>query len=368
MGRILEGFWDCKYCGTTRIGGRRRQCPNCSKARDDNTTFYLDTTKNRYVPEKKAIKINKNPDWICNYCNQLNSDNDDVCIYCGATRTSENLNYFENKEKKKQQKQECTEENNQEEVSEKNSWQSSLHNLKNYSIPNFFAASWKPVLITLLIVISILGIFLLFKPKEYEITINELSWERSINIERYQTVQESNWYLPADGRLIYSYLEYSHSEQVLDHYETRTRSIAKERISGYETYVSGYRDLGNGYFEEITSQRPIYETYYETETYEEPVYRSEPVYRTKYYYEIDKWLYERSVVTTGTDKSPYWGDTHLATDERTSSQTEKYIVKGVDTKTEKEISFSLSLDVWSTLEIEQTIKVKITFGHGEILE
>ena len=168
--------------------------------------------------------------------------------------------------------------------------------------------------------------------------------------------------------MINTRLEYSHSEQVLDHYETKTRQVEKQRISGYESYVSGYRDLGNGYFEEIISERPIYETYYETETYEEPVYRSEPIYRTKYYYEIDKWLYERSVTTSGTDKSPYWGETNLSSDERTSSQSEKYMVKGIDLKTDESISFSLSFEEWSSLDIGQNLHIKISFGHGEIIE
>lgn len=382
MGRILEGFWDCKYCGTKRIGGSLRQCPNCGKARGDDTTFYLDTTKNRYVPEKQAAKINKNPDWICNYCGQLNSDDDDSCVFCGAPRTAENLNYFENKEKQKETAKPKDESYTPITSSNARDYSTGTHSSSDYSsrdysseiklafsgVSSFFAKTWKPMLIVLLIAVSIFSIFWLLRPKEYDITVNELSWERCINVERYQTVDESDWYLPSNGRLLYTREEYSHSEQVLDHYETKTRQVAKERISGYETYVSGYRDLGNGYFEEITDQRPIYETYYETETYQEPVFRSESVYRTKYYYEIDKWLYERSVKTSGTDSSPYWGDPNLASDERTSTQSETYMVKGIDIKTEETISFSLSLENWSSLDVGQNLKVKITLDHGEILE
>lgn len=377
MGRILEGFWDCKYCGTKRIGGSLRQCPNCGKARGDDTTFYLDTTKNRYVPEEQAAKINKNPDWICNYCGQLNSDDDDSCVFCGAPRTTENLNYFENKEKQKETEKPKNENYTPAYSSTTRDYSSEPLSFSDYSsefkstfscISSFFAETWKTMLIVLLIAVSIFSIFWFLRPKEYDITVNELSWERCINVERYQTVDESDWYLPSDGRLLYTREEYSHSEQVLDHYETKTRQVAKEYISGYETYVSGYRDLGNGYFEEITDQRPIYETYYETETYQEPVFRSESVYRTKYYYEIDKWLYERSVKTSGTDNSPYWGDPNLASDERTSTQSETYMVKGIDIKTEETISFSLSLEDWSSLNVGQNLQVKITLGHGEILE
>ncbi len=370
MGKILEGFWDCKYCNTKRIRGSIRECPNCGKARDESTRFYLDSSEKHYVSEEKASKLNKNPDWICNYCNQLNSDNDDTCISCGAPRTAENLNYFENKEKKEKKIQNKEIEKSFELTSHKNTQNvsKSSSTSKKEKSSNKFNTIWKSALIAILIAISFFGIFLLVKPKEYEITVNKLSWERCIDIERYQTVKENDWNLPSGGRLLYTRREYSHSEQVLDHYETRTRSVARERISGYETYVSGTRDLGNGYFEEITSERPIYETYYEDETYQEPIYRTEPVYKTKYYYEIDKWLYERSVKTKGNNKSPYWGKTRLGSDERISSKSETYTVKGIDKKKDKDLSFTLSLDDWLTLEVGQSLKVKITLGKGEIIE
>jgi len=361
MGRLLEGFWDCEYCDTTHIGGSRRECPNCGKARGENTKFYLDTTKNRHILKEQTDRINCNPDWLCDYCGQLNSDSESVCVSCGAPRTAENLNYFENHAKKEKASSTVSQDLSAVSFEDKNSYISSKE-------PSSFAKIRKTLLITLLIAISIIGMIFLFQPKEYDITVNELSWERCINVERLQTVQESDWSLPANAHLLYTQQEYSHSQEVFDHYETRTREVAKERISGYETYVSGYRDLGNGYFEEITSERPIYETYYETETYQEPIYRSEPVYLTKYYYEIDKWLFERSVETSSTDKSPFWGEPNLNSDERISTKSETYIVKGINQENGETISFFLSFDDWSALEVGQHVTVKISLGYGEILE
>ena len=154
----------------------------------------------------------------------------------------------------------------------------------------------------------------------------------------------------------------------MDHYETKTRQVAKQRLAGYETYVSGYRDLGNGYFEEITSKRPIYETYYETETYQEPVYRNEPVYATKYYYEIDKWLYERTVSTSGKDKNPYWGEPNLCDNERVSNKTEKYYIMGLNSKG-KERKVSLDYALWKDLNLNQKVKMRISIlGDGELIE
>lgn len=371
MGRIIEGFWDCKYCNSTGIRGGLRECPNCGKARDENTTFYLDKKKISYVPKEKAATINRNPDWICQYCNQLNSDNDKTCVSCGAVRTDQNLNYFQNRSKKNDEEIKKSLQNEQSD-SELNSnfssfSKSTFSEKTHFSLKNFFLSNLTNILIALVVSLGVIGLIYLLIPKTQKITITEMSQQRSIEIEKYQTVEESDWSLPTGARLQYSREEFSHYQQVLDHYETKTRQVTKERISGYENYVSGYRDLGNGYFEEITSSRPIYETYYETETYQDPVYRNEAVYQTKYYYEIDKWLYERSIKTNGVDKKPYWGDVTLESNERESSKSEFYYVTGLNKKN-KESKISLSFSDWSSLEVGQSVKLKISLGYGKIVE
>lgn len=223
-------------------------------------------------------------------------------------------------------------------------------------------------LIGLFSLLAVIGIIYLFVPKNKEITITDISWERTVEVQRYQTVDESDWYLPSDARLKYSRQEFSHYQQVLDHYETKTRQVAKERITGYEEYVVSIEDLGNGYFEETTDTRPVYETYYETETYEDPVYRDEPVYRTKYYYEIDKWLYERTERSSGSDKKVYWPETTLASDERISSKNERYHVTGIDKKG-REKSYSMSYEEWNSIKVNQTVKLQVSaFGDATLVK
>ena len=53
MGRIIEGYWDCKYCDSKGISGSIRECPNCGHPRDDTVKFYLKDEK-KYVSEEKA--------------------------------------------------------------------------------------------------------------------------------------------------------------------------------------------------------------------------------------------------------------------------------------------------------------------------
>ena len=57
-GKLIEGVWDCKGCGTVRILGRYRECPHCGKVRDSNVKFYM-SDKKMYVPEEQAKTISR---------------------------------------------------------------------------------------------------------------------------------------------------------------------------------------------------------------------------------------------------------------------------------------------------------------------
>jgi hypothetical protein len=210
-------------------------------------------------------------------------------------------------------------------------------------------------------------LFWIFTPKIQEVTIHDFSWERSINVEEYVTVKRDGWSLPADGRLLYSQQEIKTYEKVLDHYETKTRTYTEQVLDHYETYVSGYRDLGNGHFEEITSQRPVYRTETRTETYQEPVYRDEPVYATKYYYEIDVWQHAFYSKSSGNDKKPYWKEIELKELQREGGRSETYYIFVINKNGEEE-KYAFDFDVWNSLEKGQEITIKTTiFGKAELV-
>ena len=384
MGRLIEGLWDCPYCGTKGIGGSKQSCTNCGRTRTKDTTFYMPGQK-RYVSEERARKINRNPDWICEYCDNLNSDNDTSCTACGAKRGADNLDYFQNKAKREaQQKVEESktehhriDESEYEDIRyrepeqkvrkqvERDPWEHREKKAQGITT-SLSKINWTPILCGVLVIALLVGLIFLFMPNEREITLTNMSWERNIDVEEYRTVNESAWDLPAGGRLQYTNREIHHYEEVLDHYETKYREVAKQRFVRTETYVTGYKDLGNGYFEEQTATRDIYETYYETESYQEPVYRDEPVYRTKYYYEIERWVYDRTITNKANDKHPKWPLVEMADNEREGSRKETYTVVGKDDE-EETYTFTLSYSDWERVNVGQAIKVEISFGHGEII-
>lgn len=386
MGKIKEGLWDCSYCGTRRIGGSKRECPNCGRTRGADTEFYFNEDA-EYVSEEVERIINRNPDWVCQFCNSLNSDSDIYCKSCGSMRTSDNLDYFSSKEINDKYHINVFEENNDlEDIDDEDfienlysksltSNESTDNNLINgfkeklSSFADMLANNSTVVLSVIVILFLILGITYLLIPKNEILTIQSFSWNREICIEKYQTVSESSWYLPADARLKYTRNEYYGTERVLDHVETKTRTVTKSRLVGHEEVVVGHRDLGNGYFEDITSSKPIYQDYQETETYTENVYRDDPVYRTKYYYDIDKWIYDRSYKSSGNDHNPYWAEVPtLPSNERISGKDERYFIEGINKK-EKQRKIGLEYGDWIEVEIGQTVKLKVpALGNAKVIE
>ena len=184
------------------------------------------------------------------------------------------------------------------------------------------------------------GVF--FYPHKETVTVTGFEWARNISIEDLRTVQESGWSVPSGGRVYKEQTELKTYVAVIDHYETKTETKSRQVIDHYDTAYS-YSDNGNGTFTEHTKQVPVYKTEYYEETHQEPVYRQDPVYATKYYYDIDKWFDSgRDYPSSGTDQNPYWNtDYTLAEKERDTDRTEKYTVFYDNGKSD-----DLKLDDW----------------------
>lgn len=104
-------------------------------------------------------------------------------------------------------------------------------------------------------------LFLSFWPIKYKGTVTERRWENEIEVKRYTFCEEDDWDLPEGATLIETKREFHHMESYTVGKTTHTR----------------------------------------------------PVYRTKYYYTIYRWLNVESIITAGTDKHPYYGETDLPT-------------------------------------------------------
>lgn len=158
--------------------------------------------------------------------------------------------------------------------------------------------------------ISIFALFaLLFTGcgKVHEVIVAEMRWERSIDIEIYKWVDDESFYSPPSG----------------------ARNVTTKKVH------RGYDDDGN------------------------------PIYKKKYFYEIEKWVHERTVTTNGTSKDPYWGETNLKEKEREAERYEQYFVKGRNQEDE-DIEFTLPYEEWCTVDIDETIFVDVFWGSGNL--
>ena len=343
MGKIVVGCWDCDYCGADRISGEIKICPKCGKPRGKDITFYMAGPK-QYVEDPD--KINKNPDWLCPYCNTLNPDDNKFCSACGAAREESEDNYFESKEKDRERKEKREEDKRKAEGA-----------AAAASVSRSSGKSRLPLFIGLFIALALL--VYLMMPKTKGIHVDAKSWERTISVERYQEVQDSSWNLPDGAWNVTSREEIYTYNHVLDHYETRTREVSEQVLDGYDTEIE-YKDLGNGYYEGIEHQVPRYRTEYHTETYEEPVYVDIPVFAKKYYYSIMRWLYDRDEVTSGTDTEPYYAELPLSDTERESGRSEQYWILSGNKR------YRISYDLWE--QVKTGTDIKATINGGEIIE
>lgn len=365
MGKHVWGYWDCDYCGSKQIRGDNTECPHCGHARDQTVKFYMREDVLEYVPPEKE---KKEQNWICSYCNNQNKWNDMQCSYCGAERKEASGTYFQNDIPpglEEKNSFEALEEDVAEEepppsspiTSPKISTQSSDERYENKTLLDtllsWLTGNWKRCAGIFFGVVAIISLIWLFTPVTRTARIDHFSWEREIQVEQYKTVEESGWSIPSGGRLRYTTMEIHHYDKVLDHYEKEAYQVHDHDEVSYS-----YRDLGNGQFEQVEHRTPVYRTEYR----DTPVYRNDPVYATKYHYEIERWKYDRSLNSAGMDKEPYWADTSAlhndgkAGSERESSRKEHYYIHSLS---DDEIKvYEVSYRDWVSLEKGQEIKFK----------
>lgn len=383
--RIIEGVWDCQYCKAVAVRGSLRECPQCGHPRDKDVEFRMDNPRNYVYDEEIAARVRSGPDWVCPACDCLNPATSASCLGCGTMRDATTKDYFQNEaeregrtynkpidkvqvgstsdsyyrpEPERPKKTETPVSWNEDRYYDDDLVSSSYSSSGGSIFKSFISVC----LALALVFLCINGLVSCCSPKEISATILEMSWERTVSIDEYKTVRESDWSIPSGGRLVSQSEEFHHNDRVVDHYETKTRTYTEEVFDHYEY---SYRDLGNGYFEEI--KHPVYRNETRTETYQEPVYKNVPVYKTKYVYDIDKWVHKFNKTTSGNDDKPYWSDYVCGKNERVNSRRELYTVLVRDENGD-ERTYSLSFDQWKQLRIGETVAMKVTiFGSAEII-
>ena len=120
--------------------------------------------------------------------------------------------------------------------------------------------------VCLFVIVSIAVLIILAAvPFKYTGTVIARRWENEIEVKRYTFCEENDWELPEGATLVKTQSEYHHT-----YYQTI-------RVGKTSTTIP------------------------------------HRVYKTKYYYTIYRWLNVDSIITSGTDLHPYYGETNLPT-------------------------------------------------------
>lgn len=352
---IREGRWDCPSCGSKGILGRHASCSQCGRPRPQGVKFYLPTESSEISNPSLLAIAQDGADWVCQYCSASNRTIDKFCTQCGAERGTSPTQSV---------KSYGLDEVPRAGESAARSVASGLASSQT-SKGSFFDAlncrNAKRAIAALALSLTLGTGTWFVVPRSIQTTVSTVSWERQIVVEHYVTVTESGWSIPPGGRLLSQKREIKEYQRVLDHYETRTRQVSEQVAVGSETYVCGQRDLGNGFFEDETCTRTRYETRTHTESYEEPIYRQEPIYATKYTYEIERWVHARTETTQGDDQQPVWATVALSDHEREADRHETYAVQFTDAKGQPH-RYEFSEAEWATFAVGESCKLTLQYG------
>jgi hypothetical protein len=315
------------YCGTVGNLGRNKSCSNCGRSRPEGTKFYLPDEAEEITDEKLIEQASKGPDWVCAFCGTSNESEAASCRSCGAGR--------EETSAKQEVKTYALGE-------VPTSGDMDLDEKPPPAPVEAKKSKVSPLLIigAVLLVIGCIAViaFLVLGGKDVSSTVEDFEWERTINIETFQTVTEEGWEVPSGGRILSEREEKHHEEEVLDHVEKREE-------------VCGKIDQGDGFFTDKIC------------TIEEPVYRTEEIYQPYYTYEIDKWIVVRTVQEGGRDHSPFWPRADLSNGEREGERTEQYTIIFRDSEGDI-LRYTADLDEWEKFEKKQEVVLKLNALGG----
>lgn len=320
---IREGRWDCQYCGTTGNLGRDKSCPQCGRSRPEGTKFYLPKEATEVADETLVNQAGQGPDWVCAFCGTSNQSTAESCRSCGAAREGTSVE----QEIKTYELDEVPTTGDM--TIEERTPITPPQPKKKTNIRPLVIVGAAILAVACVAVIA----FLVFGGRDVNAEVTGFEWERTIDIEAFQTVTEEGWEVPAGAKILGERQEVHHTEDVLDHVETREE-------------VCGKIDLGDGFFQDKIC------------TIEEPVYRQESVYQPYYTYEVDKWIVVRTVKEQGADHSPFWPRANLTGEEREGKRNEVYTVlfEGSDGEN---LRYAADFEEWQKFERSQQVVVKL---------
>lgn len=256
---VYEMLWDCSYCGQARnLGLTHRFCPNCGAPQQPERRYF--------PPEDQKVAVQNHhfvgADLACPACQTPSSAAARACGNCGsplqggaavATQADARV-------------------------------PGSPPLAPSAAPPGASAAApkkGKARLVAGVLALLVLGclasvcLFTFWK-SDKTVVVESHSWRRAIVVERFQTVQDSEWCdsLPAGARVVARSQRQRGTRQVQDGQDCTTRNV----------------DNGDGTFRQVQDCQPRY--------------RQEPTYADHCTYSAERWTRVDEVVAQGQGTSP----------------------------------------------------------------
>ncbi len=291
---IREGKWKCEFCGAENLG-RDMKCGSCGAVRGENVKFYLDDNAAEVTDETLLNMAEAGADWHCDYCGTDNRADAGSCKQCGAPKDG----------------MKSREEKHLSNDGTPLSGGSSVEFSENAPVKSSRKKA-PAVIIAVIALAVIIGVasFLIFGGKEDVLVLDRGEWTRTVGVERQEWVEYTSWEdsVPSGA-------------SVLDRWEEQRGT---EKIqTGTERVKVGTKDKGNGFFEDIYEDRPVY--------------REQAVYDTKVRYEIVEWKEYREVKSAGgISDDPQWPDSELRYTDREGRKNETAVLFFHSTDPEQE--------------------------------
>jgi hypothetical protein len=310
---IREGKWKCSYCGGVNLG-RDVKCAQCAQPRGKDVKFFLDGDAAEITDQGRLDQARSGADWTCAFCSTNNRGNETRCRQCGAERgTSPSL-------------QEKT-------VLDAAPTRGGAGQSPRAPAP---ARRLSPLAIAGIAVGAVAAVvlvyFLFFSTTGKVGVVDRGEWQRTIVVEEYKWVTHTDWQdkVPAGAAVLRTWEEKYGTEKVQ---------------TGTERRKTGTKDMGNGYFEDV------YENV--------PVYTERDVYKNKVEYRIREWVETRAPKARGDlGSQPAWPAVSLAAAEREKRREESAAVYFlVD---DKQHAYSVPVDQLGTYSVGARYKLAVT--------
>lgn len=336
-----EMLWDCPACGTPKLLGiQHRHCPACGSPQDPERRYYPSDE------DKVAVQdhVYQGADKICPACGTANAGAAQFCVGCGSPLEGDAKQAFARTEQQVAEGQAFGGESvkdARDEARARRDAQVQQELGKGAPASPGMSRGLKIGLIVggVVLLVGVLVFVFFFWKKEAFVEVQGHRWARTIEIETFKEVRDSAWcdQLPRKARRVTKKKEQRSTKQVQDG----------------ETCVKKRKDNRDGTFKEVKECKPKY--------------RDEPVYDQKCYFEIDKWVTERTEKAEGQgkDPAPSWPAVTLTREgtckgcQREGKRSQTYTLLFVDKKEGESYDCDVEQPKWESTEVGSKWKAEV---------